>query len=231
MFIEKKILGVFAGLWLFTLLMAFDVGHVWGRIAILESLQDTTEQELRESLNNPESQPATSTRIPPYDLALVREAKHVASVLDVDSSTGWRIAKEVKAATERYPNLTFWLLIGVIEVESGGDPEIVSSAGAIGLMQIMPATGEDIARELGEEWAGTEVLYDVETNIRYGSYYLNQLFERFGDNEQAAIAAYNWGPNHISRRLARGSTLPRIYPGKVIAATSSASRGIYESAS
>ncbi len=120
---------------------------------------------------------------------------------------------------EKYPKLDFWLLMGVIKVESGGNPVTVSRAGAIGLMQIMPSTGEDIARELGEKWTGPEMLYDVETNIRYGAYYLNQLFERFEGNQQAAIAAYNWGPNHISRRIANGSTLPVVYPRKVLQAS------------
>ena len=142
------------------------------------------------------------------------------SVLTADA-----IASSVGRMVKRYPALNFWLLMGVIEVESGGDPGVISKAGAIGLMQIMPSTGQDIARELGEEWIGPEILYDPETNIRYGAYYLNKLFERFEGNQHAAIAAYNWGPNHISRRIARGSTLPKVYPGKVLQASVD-SRGI-----
>jgi soluble lytic murein transglycosylase len=110
-----------------------------------------------------------------------------------------------------------WLIIAFIKVESDGRTKVISPAGAVGLMQVLPSTGEDIAKSLGEEWRGKEQLFEVGTNIRYGTYYLRQLVNRFG-TMQAAIAAYNWGPNHIARRIKRNAELPTEYPIKVLAA-------------
>ena len=85
-------------------------------------------------------------------------------------------------------------------------------------MQVMPATGRVIARERNEVWGGTESLYDVDTNITYGVWYYHYLLQVFEGNEMAAIAAYNWGPDHIAGRIKKGRRLPRVYPSKVLRA-------------
>jgi soluble lytic murein transglycosylase-like protein len=108
-----------------------------------------------------------------------------------------------------------WLVLGMVQVESGGNPKIVSNKGAVGLMQIVPETGEWIAEKLGEEWLGTNVLIDPKCNLRYGIWYLKHLTERFG-NTEAALAAYFWGPGNIERRLQEGKPLPTQYTRKVL---------------
>lgn len=80
----------------------------------------------------------------------------------------------------------------VIDAESGGNPNAVSRAGAIGLMQIMPDTG----RMFG---ASPEELRDPDTNKRVGREYLASLRDRYGGNMRLAHAAYNWGPEHIDK--------------------------------
>jgi soluble lytic murein transglycosylase len=71
-----------------------------------------------------------------------------------------------------------------------------SEAGARGLMQITPDTAETIETLSGGETFVFEDLADPDLNIRYGTYYLNYLLDRFGGNEIAALAAYNGGPEN-----------------------------------
>jgi Soluble lytic murein transglycosylase and related regulatory proteins (some contain LysM/invasin domains) len=84
------------------------------------------------------------------------------------------------------------LIIAQIRQESGGNPNAISSAGAIGLMQIMPATG---ASECG---LTREQLFDPELNIRCGVKYLRKLYDQFRD-WKLALAAYNAGPGAVTR--------------------------------
>ncbi len=90
------------------------------------------------------------------------------------------------------------LVSAVIRQESIFDPRIVSPVGAIGLMQIMPATGREIARDLGEHFIA-DSLYVANVNIRYGSYYVKKLLNRFDGNIVLALAGYNGGPHNAAR--------------------------------
>jgi len=101
-------------------------------------------------------------------------------------------ARTVKAEAQRW-NLDPSFTYAVIRQESVFDPEVVSPAGAIGLMQIMPATGKTIARELGEPFS-VEALYSPEGNIRFGTYYLHKLLKEFDDSREFTLAGYNGGP-------------------------------------
>lgn len=89
---------------------------------------------------------------------------------------------------------------GVICTESKFKEEAVSRAGARGLMQIMPATGEEIAEALGVPFH-IENLFDPETSIRFGCYYLRQQLDRFDQNKAVALAAYNAGPHKAAQWL------------------------------
>ncbi len=91
------------------------------------------------------------------------------------------------------------LVFAVIKVESDFDERAVSSAGAIGLMQMLPSTYEWLTAILGEEYSETN-LYVPETSIKYGTYYLSYLYSRFGSWEKALIA-YNWGEGNFSKFL------------------------------
>ena len=104
------------------------------------------------------------------------------------------------------------LVLAVIFVESAGYNFAVSPVGARGLMQIMPATGEDLAQRQGVPWHGPDALFDPVLNLKLGTSYLRHLLSRYRGNVDAALAAYNWGPGHIDRRIASGESLPQIYP-------------------
>ncbi len=91
------------------------------------------------------------------------------------------------------------LILAVIKVESNFDSSAKSSAGAIGLMQIMPSTYEWLAEGLGDP-TFSSMLYSPDTNIKYGAYYLKYLYSKFGSWERAIIA-YNWGEGNFSSFL------------------------------
>ncbi|MDQ3036477.1 MAG: lytic transglycosylase domain-containing protein, partial [Myxococcota bacterium] len=105
-----------------------------------------------------------------------------------------------EVATERGldPNL----LLAVMRVESVYNPRIVSYAGAVGLLQIMPRTGRLIARSMGREATfGTDDLLDPRTNIEFAAWYLGSLIRRFDGCVPLAVASYNGGPHNVRRWL------------------------------
>jgi soluble lytic murein transglycosylase len=73
-----------------------------------------------------------------------------------------------------------------------------SPVGARGLMQIMPATGKQVASSLGRTHS-TSALYEVENNVLLGSAYYRQLLDRFDGNRVFALTAYNAGPHRVQR--------------------------------
>lgn len=90
---------------------------------------------------------------------------------------------------------------GVARSESLFMRDVRSSAGAIGLMQLMPATGKKVAREIKLPYSGLDTLTNPESNIRLGTTYLGQMAERYGGNHVLATAAYNAGPHRVDAWL------------------------------
>ena len=96
------------------------------------------------------------------------------------------------------------LVAAVIRAESNFWTWAVSPKGALGLMQIMPPTGQWIADRLGIAAFDDRQLHDPETNVRFGCWYLAHLIEGFGHNLPTALAAWNAGRTHVSGWLAAG---------------------------
>jgi soluble lytic murein transglycosylase len=114
------------------------------------------------------------------------------------------------------------LAAAVVEVESGGRPCAVSSAGALGLMQLMPRTANAMAEELGLPAPSREDMFAPGLNIRLGVYYLAKQRRRFRDERVFVIAAYHAGPTSVDRWRRRRADLSS---GMVIAeCASSATR-------
>ncbi len=101
---------------------------------------------------------------------------------------------------------------GIARSESLFMPDVRSHAGAVGLMQLMPATGRQVAQEIRLRYSGVQTLTDPESNIRLGTSYLGQMAERYGGNAVLATAAYNAGPHRVDRWLPdSGSIDARIW--------------------
>lgn len=96
----------------------------------------------------------------------------------------------------------------VIRQESAFRPEARSPVGALGLMQLMPATGRQIAQELQEPASDEPSLLRPDINIRYGAHYLRRLLNQLQDNPVLATAAYNAGPNKITQWLPAAAAVP-----------------------
>ena len=121
-------------------------------------------------------------------------------------------ARHVADAAQRFGIPEAWIW-AVMRVESNGNSRAISSAGAMGLMQIMPGT-----------WAGLQTRhglgsdpYDVRDNIMAGAAYLRAMNDRYG-NVTAMLAAYNAGPGRYDEYLSRGRPLPgetRAYLAKL----------------
>jgi soluble lytic murein transglycosylase len=92
-----------------------------------------------------------------------------------------------------------FLVAGLIRQESGFHPAARSPAGALGLMQIMPATGTSLARELGIGSFRPARLTEPELNIRMGTRYLATMLARYDGRVGDALAAYNAGPTRMAR--------------------------------
>lgn len=92
-----------------------------------------------------------------------------------------------------------YVVYSVMKVESGFDSGAVSNAGAVGLMQIMPETFNWLT-SMRKENLDSAMLYDPETNIKYGTYYLSYLYVRYGSWTEV-YAAYNAGQGEIDKWL------------------------------
>ncbi len=111
-------------------------------------------------------------------------------------------AAHIAEASQRFGIPEHWIR-AVLRAESAGDVRAVSSAGAMGLMQVMPDT-----------WAGLRVRhglgrdpYDPRDNILAGTAYLREMFDRYG-NVGAMLSAYNAGPGRYDEHRATGRPLP-----------------------
>ena len=99
-------------------------------------------------------------------------------------------------------------LMAIARRESAFYPQAQSPVGARGLMQLMPATGQQVASALGQR-GGSAELFEVDHNVLLGSAYYRQLLDRFGGNRVFALTAYNAGPHRVDRwRHKRGEGVP-----------------------
>ena len=96
------------------------------------------------------------------------------------------------APTGPSPSAESALILGVTRQESSFDPAARSGAGALGMMQLLPATAKIVARRSGLGWGNLE---DADFNMKVGSAFLGQLVDQFSGSYVLATAAYNAGPN------------------------------------
>lgn len=110
----------------------------------------------------------------------------VASNINTGNSN---IDEAVNKASEKY-GVEKKFILAVIKQESNFNPEAKSSAGALGLMQLMPGTAKSL---------GVSNAYDIEQNVDGGTKYLRQLLDMYGNSKELALAAYNAGPGAVKK--------------------------------
>ncbi len=165
-----------------------------------EALQAFLEVSRQGGQNSVANQPASPAAVVP------KTAPPAPPQAQEPAATG-SIDGIIQKASRRY-GVDAGLIKAVVKAESNFNPRAVSSAGAQGLMQLMPAT----ARQLGVTNA-----FDPEQNVMAGTRFLKELLERYNGNMDAALAAYNWGPGNVDRK-GLGSALPtetRAYLARV----------------
>lgn len=148
-----------------------------------------------------------------------------ADSLALDSLIAWRAHPEFWRAAKvndlshfilrksRQYELEPVLVLSLIDVESNFRPDAVSPKGAVGLMQLMPTTGEEMAAGSGFAW-NPALLSDPKANIELGLRYVAKLKAEFKKPEQW-LTAYNMGPYALRKRLESGEELPRRYVDRV----------------
>jgi len=103
--------------------------------------------------------------------------------------------------------LSPYLVLGLMRQESAFNKRVVSSARAIGLMQLLPSTAKRVARSMGEKSPDQEDLKKPEVNIQLGVKYLSGLLNDFEDNIIFALASYNAGPGKVKQWMGTRSHL------------------------
>ena len=110
------------------------------------------------------------------------------------------------ASAARANGLEPALVFGLIRQETRFMPQLKSSVGASGLMQVMPATASWVARRIGMPWTNPALISDPTTNLKLGTAYLKMVLDDLGGSQAMAAAAYNAGPGR-PRRWREGPAL------------------------
>ena len=181
---------------------AFSYGNLGKTCTDLVSLERDI-QDLRAAMN------MDSVR-----LSAIRKAMAIISQYNpnMPSSLQYEIASVIYEMSVKYTNLDVDLICAVITHESARtwQVDIVSDAGAMGLMQIMPATGMFIASYEGITWSEAgKVLFDPMYNIRMGTRFLSILIDLYG--LQGGLAAYNGGEKQAVLWIANGKADETLY--------------------
>ena len=96
------------------------------------------------------------------------------------------------------------LVFAIIKAESNFEPNIVSNSGAMGLMQLMDSTAEEIAKKIEYDYITKEVLFQPEVNIMFGTKYFSELLSYYNNNINLALAAYNAGIGNVDKWIQNG---------------------------
>jgi len=134
---------------------------------------------------------------------------HKQAILTVAQAKEWddlalRFPIEYQAKIDenaKLQDLEPMIIYGLVRRESLFDQQANSPAGALGLMQVMPKTGRQVAKALQVTWHSKKDLLKAPINLKFGTFYYKQMLEKFGGNFALAAAAYNAGPHRVIRWL------------------------------
>ena len=124
------------------------------------------------------------------------------------------LANVIHEESQRYDYDPMFIL-AIILTESSFKKGQKSSVGALGLMQVVPFVGKDLAERSGLDWDGSHSLYDPQLNIRLGTLHLFEQILKFNDVKRA-IVAYNMGETRVRGMVRENRPLPKRYLNKVM---------------
>lgn len=124
----------------------------------------------------------------------VAVSKHAANMGTLLMETGYPVLKDIKG---EHPERA--LVHAIIRQESMFDPEARSPAGALGLMQLMPATAKQVAGQMGLKYNTQKLVADPNFNIALGTRYLGSMVDKFDGSYVLGIASYNAGPGNVGK--------------------------------
>jgi soluble lytic murein transglycosylase len=133
-------------------------------------------------------------------------ARRIGQHQSIPPHAGWPLAFDPPAGV-----VDPALALGVMRQESSFDVAAVSPSGARGLMQLMPATAQVVAQQIGDPVKLASLTVDPTINMRLGTAYLHGLLEQFANSVPLAVAAYNAGPSRVDQWLAANGD-PRVAP-------------------
>jgi soluble lytic murein transglycosylase-like protein len=139
--------------------------------------------------------------------SLVQQVLRIISTTNKKQSQAPRLARSIvnEAMIQGYDPL---FVAAVIKSESAFNELAVSSVGAQGLMQIMPATGKYLAAKSESDFPQAVRLSDPQVNIKLGIQYLRELEGMYAGNRLLTLIAYNWGPGKLDRAIRSGRGVP-----------------------
>jgi soluble lytic murein transglycosylase len=141
-----------------------------------------------------------------YDNAvLTANRAGLSNDLDLRFPTPYReMVERYSRLNQLDPHITY----AIVRKESAFRSDAASAVGALGLMQVMPQTGKQVARQLNVELSSRAGLFDIDTNLNLGSAYLREMLDRYDGSLVLAAAAYNAGPARVEDWLERNAGLP-----------------------
>lgn len=154
--------------------------------------------------NLPEEKPPSDAMPPSRPLEETTASAPTRPSAPLPAESSW-LEPIIARASARY-GVDGGLIRAVIKAESGFNPRAVSSAGARGLMQLMPATARGL---------GVDDPFDPEQNVMAGTRFLRSLLDRYDGDLDSALAAYNWGPGNVDRSPERLPRETRNYLARV----------------
>ncbi len=169
--------------------------HNFKKLAFEKVLTEFEEENINvpSSNLNPTFTSSTSTQNENKEADSIEKSSKSSVISSVPSSEHLNHKNEyddiISEMSQKY-DVPFDLIKLVINTESSFNPDAVSSSGAIGLMQLMPATAE---------WLGVDDAFDPRENIEGGTKYLSYLLDRYDGKLELALAAYNAGPGNVDK--------------------------------
>lgn len=148
------------------------------------------------------------------EILLTNYALGCSNAKRLPSSTRYSMA-EVITTQAKLHNIDPLLIIALIQVESDFQNTALSHKGARGLMQLLPGTAAYIHAKNDKGLKDISNLFDMETNIKLGTAYMDYLLKKTKGNLEYALIAYNMGPSNMYRAI-RQNKLPKTYSNKVL---------------